>query len=355
MAKIDVVIPCYNYGRFLGACLRSVLEQSVQDLRVLIIDDASSDDSLATARSLAKGEPRVSVISHARNRGHIETYNEGIAWASGDYFLILSADDLLAPGALQRAVTLMDSHQDVVLSYGKCLEWRDDLPLPKVKLEWGTGWCRQDLISDMCDYGGRPHPHIPLCTPTAIVRTSVQKAVGGYSTSLPHTGDTEMFMRLATHGAIVRLDAVQAIYRRHSTNMSSAYFDREADFRQRKEAFDQFFENYRSRVPGAGSLQARATRSIAEKAYWNGVIQACRGRVESGRRLLRYSFSLEPSLRYRPPWWLAPAVFANTAGRLLARGEATLLRTWRPIHLMMKDWPNTLRQNIAARLGRAGP
>ena len=50
MAKVDIVVPCYNYGRFLEACVESILRQSITDIRVLIIDDASSDDSLLVAK-----------------------------------------------------------------------------------------------------------------------------------------------------------------------------------------------------------------------------------------------------------------------------------------------------------------
>jgi hypothetical protein len=165
-----------------------------------------------------------------------------------------------------------------------------------------------------------------------------------------------MWMRLAANGAVARLDAVQAIYRRHPTNMSNAYFDRGlADFRQRKEAFDRFFENHCDRVAQADILQARATRSIAEKAYWAGVVQMCRGRPENGGRLLRYSFNLEPGLRHRPPLRLAPAIFADMAGRLHARAVPGLLRTWRAVLLAMKVWPITLRHSIAARWRRAAP
>jgi glycosyltransferase involved in cell wall biosynthesis len=53
MAKVDIVSPCYNYRRFLEGCGGSILPQSVRDLRVLIIDDASSDDSLSIVRRLA--------------------------------------------------------------------------------------------------------------------------------------------------------------------------------------------------------------------------------------------------------------------------------------------------------------
>src|SRR5437868_1488824 len=115
MATVDVVIPCYNYGRFLEACLRSVLTQPISDLRVLIIDDASTDDSALIAKHLATDDPRIEVRVHSENRGHIRTYNEGIDWAESEYFVLLSADDLLAPGSLGRAVTIMDGEPDIVL------------------------------------------------------------------------------------------------------------------------------------------------------------------------------------------------------------------------------------------------
>src|ERR1700724_1442032 len=127
MAKIDVVIPCYNYGRFLQACVHSVLSQSVKDVRLLIIDDASSDNSALVAQRLAAEDPRVEICIHSRNQGHISTYNEAIAWADGDFFLLLSADDLLTPGALERAVGVMNANSDVVLTYGQVITWRDDL------------------------------------------------------------------------------------------------------------------------------------------------------------------------------------------------------------------------------------
>src|ERR1700754_1240130 len=117
MAKVDILVPCYNYGRFLDGCVRSVLDQSVRDVRVLIIDDASSDDSLAAAEKLDDADHRVSVVAHAQNKGHIQTYNEGIDWADSDYFLLLSADDLLVQGALARATAIMDENQDIGLTY----------------------------------------------------------------------------------------------------------------------------------------------------------------------------------------------------------------------------------------------
>jgi glycosyltransferase involved in cell wall biosynthesis len=349
MAKVDVIVPCYNYGRFLEACVRSVLEQSMGDLQVLIIDDASSDNSLLVATKLAEGDRRVSVIAHSQNCGHISTYNQGIAWASADYFLLLSADDLLVPGALERATEVMDANPDIVLTYGKSMVWYDNVPFPKIDPDQTYMWTRHDLIGEICGRCSNPVP-----TPTALARTSTQKAVGGYRAFLPHAGDMEMWLRFAAHGAVATIHAVQAITRMHSSNMSTSYYaPKLPDFQQRKQAFETFFKEYSDCVPDSGTLRCRVLRILAEKAFWSGIIQLCRGRIDSGRLLLRFSFNLEPNLRYRPPLRRGPSAFAGVAGRLLGRGKRALLRGRRALLLVLKAWHMALRRNCARRVGRA--
>src|SRR6185312_8610608 len=107
---VDVVIPCYRYARYLSQSVSSVLSQSGPSVRVLIIDDASPDETPAVAARLRAGDARVSVRRHEANAGHIASYNEGIAWASAKYTMLLSADDYLLPDALARAVDLMDRY-----------------------------------------------------------------------------------------------------------------------------------------------------------------------------------------------------------------------------------------------------
>src|SRR5689334_1546671 len=114
MSRVDVIIPCYNYARFLRGCVESALRQTGVDVRCLIIDDCSPDDTRAVGEALCAENPgRVEYRRHEKNQGHIATYNEGIEWVSGDYVLLLSADDMLIQGALARATRLMDAHPDV--------------------------------------------------------------------------------------------------------------------------------------------------------------------------------------------------------------------------------------------------
>src|ERR1700674_936435 len=109
MSTVDVVIPCYNYARYLRSCVESVLSQRHVDVRVLIIDDASSDDTAEIAADLAMSDPRVEFRQHKTNKGHIATYNEGLlGWSTADYLVLLSADDMLVHDSLMRATRIMD-------------------------------------------------------------------------------------------------------------------------------------------------------------------------------------------------------------------------------------------------------
>ncbi len=81
MIRVDVIIPCYNYARYLRGCVESVLQQVGVDVRVLIIDDCSPDDTPDVARLLTQNDNRVEYRRHAVNHRHIKTYNEGFEWA----------------------------------------------------------------------------------------------------------------------------------------------------------------------------------------------------------------------------------------------------------------------------------
>ena len=95
--SVTVVVPCYNYGHYLPRALATVLEQPGVDVDAIVIDDASPDGSGAVVRELAAGDERIRAIVHERNCGHIATYNEGLEQATGDYVVLMSADDALAP------------------------------------------------------------------------------------------------------------------------------------------------------------------------------------------------------------------------------------------------------------------
>ncbi|ACU35695.1 glycosyltransferase family 2 protein [Actinosynnema pretiosum subsp. pretiosum] len=267
---VDVVIPCYNYARFLRACVRSALDQPGVDVRVLIIDDTSSDETPQVMAELMAEDPRVEGRRHEVNKGHIATYNEGLLeWAKADYTVLLSADDLLAPGSLARAAQVFRDNPKVGMVYGRVVYYQDhdDLPSIVAAPAGTTVWSGVDWIERRCRTGQNV-----LSSPEAVVRTSVQQAVGGYRPDLPHAGDLEMWMRIAAVSDIgyVR-GAPAAYYRVHQQSMFRTQFSSVfADLEQRQAVFDRFFAEHPD-LPGAGMLRALAKRSIAKDALWRAV------------------------------------------------------------------------------------
>ena len=260
MSRIDVVVPCYNYGRYLRQCVESVLSQPQADVRVLIIDDASQDDTPRVCAELVSEDPRVQVIRHPVNLGHIATYNEGIERARGDYLLLLSADDFLLPGALARAATVMDADPDVSLSPGATLPFGPEAAHPPVLP--GEKRPRPIFTWAMIERLARGNF---VATATAVVRTSLQKALGGYLPELPHSGDLEMWLRFALVAGVTFIRAPQATYRQHQTNMSKAY-DAKTDFDQCVGAFRPHMDAIRNLEALGPSLAIRVDEIFAEKA-----------------------------------------------------------------------------------------
>lgn len=301
MSRVDVIVPCHDYAAFLPACVESVLGQQGVEVRVLILDDASTDDSEAVARALARRDGRVEYRRHAVNRGHIATYNEGLEWIAGDYTLLLSADDLLTPGALGRAARLMDRHPEVGLTYGRAIMTSEParhvprIPDPcKTRVLGGP-----ELVEAFCTWGGNRVP-----TQTAVVRTSVQRAVGGYRPELPHSGDMEMWLRVAARHAIGVVDADQAYYRIHSSNMHRQYAAAVlGDLEQYRRTFADYFEREGRALPRAERLLACALRSLGRRALWKASAFLDRGDAPGCAQLLEFAERISPPVRWEPLWF----------------------------------------------------
>lgn len=267
MSSVSVIVPCYNYGHYLPGCVGSILDQAGVDTRVLIIDDASPDGSELAAQELADRDPRVEVRVHPLNRGHIATYNEGLEWADGDYTVVLSADDLLVPGALSRAARLMDANPNVGFVYGRAVVFGSEETLPPTRTPSGAG--RPKIRSGPAWLESRcRQARNCVASPEVVVRTSLQHDLGGYRPELPHSGDLEMWMRFATRAdvGIIR-DADQALYRVSDLGMQRTRFDSPVERqRQRRAAFDWLFRECGDAIPDVGRLRRLANHGLARDA-----------------------------------------------------------------------------------------
>lgn len=104
---LSVVTANYNHGRFLRDMMRAVLEQSWSPIEIIVIDDCSTDDSVAILAEFARQDARISVHRNEVNRGVIYTANRGLALAKGDYIYFGAADDKVLPGLFEKSMRLL--------------------------------------------------------------------------------------------------------------------------------------------------------------------------------------------------------------------------------------------------------
>lgn len=102
MSRISIVIPCHNYGRFLGSALESVVAQHDPDWESIVVDDGSTDETRSVAEKWRAAHPANIQWFAQRNAGPGAARNHGARMATGDWILFLDADDTLLPGALAR-------------------------------------------------------------------------------------------------------------------------------------------------------------------------------------------------------------------------------------------------------------
>lgn len=113
--SLSVLIPNYNHAPFLPAALDSILSQSYPATEVIVLDDASTDDSLEVLESFIRREPRLRVERNERNMGVVYTVNRLLELGIGDYIFMPSADDTVLPGFFEASMTLLARHPEAGL------------------------------------------------------------------------------------------------------------------------------------------------------------------------------------------------------------------------------------------------
>jgi glycosyl transferase family 2 len=303
-ALVSVIIPMYNYGHFLPATVDSALCQDHVDVELIIVDDASSDDSATVARRLVTADPRVTLLSLTANSGPARAFNSGYERATGEFIVRLDADDLLTPGSLARAVALFDAFPGVGLVYGHPLHFDGDVPdaasARQQVRSWST-WSGHDWIAERCRRGVNC-----ITTPEAIVRASVMASVGNLSTEIPTATDIHLWLRVAAESDVGRVDGTdQALHREHAASITGrAEYTDMVDLTERKAVFDDFFSGPGKKLADAGELYRTANASLADEA----LLQACRaydrGRTGSVDVSAFTDFALltYPDARQLPHW-----------------------------------------------------
>lgn len=273
-ATVTVIIPCFNYARYLTGAVASALEQRDVDVDVIVVDDCSSDGSLALANHIAEHNASVRVIAHDRNLGPVATFNDGLAAATGEFLIRLDADDLLTPGSAARSVALAQEHPRVGMVYGHPVHFRGVAPLSHRDraTSWDI-WSGASWLERRCQLGVNC-----ITSPEVLMRASVVDRVGGQR-ELAHTHDMEMWFRLARDSDIGWIGGCdQALHRDHPDSLSARLVDGMTDIRQRADAFQILFEDGMGDVAENARLLHLARTALANEALSRMVSAYAKGR-----------------------------------------------------------------------------
>ena len=184
--RISVVIPTYNRSIHLLATVRSALDQGFRDIEVVIVDDASSDDTYAVAAAI--GDSRVRVLRHPVNKGVSEALNTGIRESSGELIAILEHDDIWLPDKLARQVPLFDDPEVGLVYCG--VDFVDGEEVTRSRfVPSRRGSIYRDLLFKS---------HIPTSS-AVVVRRECFDRVGSFDITLRGPQDYDMWIRIARY------------------------------------------------------------------------------------------------------------------------------------------------------------
>jgi GT2 family glycosyltransferase len=224
---ISIVTPSYNQGKYLEPTIKSVLEQGYPRIEYLVVDGASTDDSVEIIKrhSIENQQQAVGLQSRTidwwvseKDKGQGDAINKGLARAQGDIVAWLNSDDYYLPDTISAVVKVFEQNPEVVMIYGDMLavdEYGHTLNHLKYKQ-----LSLQDLLCFRI-----------IGQPSVFFRREVLEKTGGLDTTFHFLLDHHLWIRIAQHGKILHVDQTWAAARYHAeakNRAKAAEFGREA-------------------------------------------------------------------------------------------------------------------------------
>lgn len=211
MADISVIIPTYNYARYLPATLDSVFRQTFTDLEVIVVDDGSTDNTKDILQPYIHDE-RIRYI-YQENRGLSAARNTGIRSSQSPFITFLDSDDLFTPRKLEVLRQEFERHPEAGLVYGNHVLWTGQHLYRQPRFPHGqapSGWILPQLFT-----------HPVMSVPAVLVRRECFDRAGFFDESLTAVEDWDMWMRIAVLYPMYYVNDVVTYVRVHANSMST--------------------------------------------------------------------------------------------------------------------------------------
>lgn len=275
---ISVITPVFNGQLYISEVALSVLNQTNVDLEYILVDDGSIDSTPKILKKLAASYPHMVKVISKQNAGEAIAVNDGIRISSGEFICVVSADDPLLPGHLEKVASVLAANTNAVVAYP---DWqkidKNGANIGEVKT------LPYDIRTLLGDFVCIPGPG------TMIRRSAI---VGDLrNPTYRFVSDYEAWMRLSLVGEFIRVPEVLALYRIHEAQATAL-----GKGQLLADEFELVVKNFYKNPKLATPILNLEKRAIAFSSYYAGIQKLNDGKVPGRRRMLK-------SILYAPPFW----------------------------------------------------
>ena len=220
---ISVLIPSYNYGRFIEQSVDSVLAQTYENFEVIVTDNRSTDATMQILRERYGSDPRVRIFENETNIGLVANFNRALSHARGEFVVWLCADDWFLSNHLTRLEDVFAHHPALDVVYTN-IYFADERGRA-FGIKAGTSQLAFDYVDIRDELPEMLATFSQLCLPTALIRRAVLDELGGLDPTTPTLADWELAIRFAVAGKrFGYLSEPSACVRAHVGNESGTEF-----------------------------------------------------------------------------------------------------------------------------------
>jgi glycosyltransferase involved in cell wall biosynthesis len=214
MAVVDIIIPAYNAAHYLPLTLESVMAQTFEDWRIVLVDDGSTDGTASVvAPYLARLAEKITYIQQ-ENRGLPAARNVAIRASTAEFLALLDADDLWLPNRLAASLAAFAGDPRIGLTYGLITRIDGDGRL--LNTFQGNPTNAEGMIA-----GAIYRRMVELPCPTITFRRRCIEEVGGFDETMRATEDRDLWLRIALRYEVAVVPEVIALYRMSASSMSA--------------------------------------------------------------------------------------------------------------------------------------
>lgn len=211
---VSIVTTLYNYKKFLPDLYDSIRNQTYSNWEWIIVDDASTDNPLAVLGPMMKGDPKIKYINFKKNSGYSVAKNEGIIASSGDYIVMIDADDMLTPLSIEVRLNKLKENSEYFWVHGRAYDYNTkyDTKIPNELFH--KRWQKCVRSRNFTQAGMAIHAQ------TVMIKKDLHKHCGLYDEKLKCSSDREMWRRCIGLGYIPNyVNDYVCLYRKHSGQM----------------------------------------------------------------------------------------------------------------------------------------